>query len=89
MDTWYKLSLGHITYGQLLDKISQYEVGEEFDVDQLEYSSYIFLFIEAEKNGYILRLKTDDTFAPSTYRFLVKRKPSKNYEEGVINSYFG
>ena len=79
MDTWYKLSLGHITYEQLLDKISQYEVGEEFDVDQLEYSSYIFLFIEAEKNGYIRRVKTEDSFSHSTYRFLVKRKPTKNY----------
>lgn len=88
MDTWYKLSLDHITYGQLLNKISQYEVGEEFDVCQLEYSSYIFLFIEAEKNGYIQRVKNEDSFAPSIYRFLVKRKPTKSYEEDVINSYF-
>ena len=78
MNTGYKLSLDHITYEQFLEKISSYyKIGSEFDVDWLEYSSYIFQFLEAVKDGYIQRVKTDDPFAPSTFRFLVKRIPTK------------
>lgn len=73
-------------YEQLLYKISQFEVGDEFDVSYLEYHSYISQFTKAIKDGYIQRVKNGDLFAPS---FIVIKKPAKYYGEEYINSYFG
>lgn len=68
-------------YEELLDFISYYEVGQKFRVSHVAYEWTRSLYERAVKEGYLI-----DNYS---YIFTVAKKPTKNYEEGVINSYFG
>lgn len=68
-------------YEELLDFISYYEVGQKFRVSHVAYEWTKSLYERAVKEGYLI-----DNYS---YIFTVAKKPTKNYKEDFINSYFG
>lgn len=68
-------------YEELLDFISNYEIGQRFRVGHVAYEWTKSLYERAVKEGYLI-----DSYS---YFFTVAKKPPKNYKEDFINSYFG
>ena len=68
-------------YEELLDFISNYEVGQEIRISHVAYEWTRSLYQRAIKEGYLI-----DNYS---YNFIVARKPPKYFGESIINSYFG
>ena len=68
-------------YEKLLDFISNYEVGQEIRISHVAYEWTRSLYQRSVKEGYLI-----DNYS---YIFTVAKKPTKNYKEDFINSYFG
>lgn len=68
-------------YEELLDLISYCEIGQKMHVSHVAYECSRSLYERAVKEGYLI-----DNYS---YDFTVAKKPSKNYDERTINSYFG